>query len=121
DSCLGFPGLTCGPDDDFDIATQSVEESGEPIEGEAVELTPQEGRNLGLIDAEDARGLGLSQLPFGDDVTDSLDQLRLGEQFLRVLEGQVGEDVATTLFNRVPTFLPRLLRLVSPHDLPPPL
>ena len=52
-----------------------------------------------MVDAKEARGLRLRQLAFGDDITDVLRELRLGEHLLGVLEGQVSKDVSATLLN----------------------
>ena len=68
-------GTSRGADGDFHIVSEGVEEPEEPICRVDVEHSANEGRDLGLVNPEDCRGPGLSQLPLGEDAFKERDQL----------------------------------------------
>src|SRR5689334_16857860 len=99
DPCVSLPLIPSRSDDDININPQGIQEPKEPVEREPIELAPHQSRYLGLVDAENRRGLGLSEFAFGDDVADALHEFGLGQQLLGVFQSQVGKDIAATGLN----------------------
>lgn len=52
DRAAGLPLSGLGPNDDFDVHAQFGQESDQPLLGIPLEVTPQEGGHLGLIDPQ---------------------------------------------------------------------
>src|SRR5262249_27099081 len=81
----GFRGA--GPpgraDGDFDIATESVQEAKKPLDGKSIESSPEQCRDLRLVDSQDFCRPCLRELSRGDSVRDALDERCLRKKFLR--------------------------------------
>ena len=107
--------MAVGPHDDLHVAAECVQEPKQPVDRETRELATHQGRDLGLVDTEDDGGLGLGQLSFGDHVSDSLNQLGLGQALLGVGNFEVGKDIAATGLH-LDAFRP--LHSLGPHAIP---
>src|SRR4051794_39966406 len=62
DPRIRLPVVASRPDHDLDVTPQRVQEPEEPVGGEPVELPPEEGRHLGLVDSQELRRPGLREL-----------------------------------------------------------
>ncbi len=71
----------------------------EPFGGEAGKLTPQEARNLGLIDFQYMGGASLSEPPRANSLSDANRKVGLGETLLRVGQTDVSEDIAAAFLD----------------------
>ena len=60
DPCVSVSVSPGRPDNDFHIPAKGVQEPKQTVEGETIELAPHQGGNLGLVNAQEARGLRLS-------------------------------------------------------------
>jgi hypothetical protein len=90
-------GTSFGPHHDLHVVTQRIQEAREPFDGEPAQASAHERTDLRLIDAEDIGRLGLREPALLDDPADLEREIRLGQEFIGVLQPQVGEDVPGTL------------------------
>jgi hypothetical protein len=85
--------LARGPDDDFDVLTQSGEEFHKASNREVTRAIPHQQRDLRLLHAENFGDLHLCQAAVLEDRRDLQGELCLEQLLLRIRKAKVGEDV----------------------------
>ena len=80
--------------DDVDVPTENPQVLEQPVRGETAQAPSQQRRDLGLIDAQEPRGLGLGGSLRGDDLGNPGSEFRFRQGLVGRRHAQVGKDVA---------------------------
>lgn len=88
-----FRGAALRANDDVDFAAEGGEKAHEPFDGEIPEPAAQHARDVGLANAHDLRGLGLTQLSLENDVVNATDQARLEQMGFRFGVAEIGKNI----------------------------
>jgi hypothetical protein len=80
-------------DGDFDPLTEGGQKPEEAVDGVACNAATYERRHLRLVEPEQFGGLGLRELPLGDQVPNALDEFSLGQGQFGVRNAKISEHV----------------------------
>jgi len=80
---------------DFHIAAKLVQEPHQAVGGKAFQPTAGDGRDLGLVKAEDVRRLRLREAASLDDALDMDREDRFGQQGVGVPQAEIGKREAS--------------------------
>ena len=90
--------LVCRPDGNLHVLAQGGEKIHETLDGEGAGSVAHQGRDTGLLDAEDFPRLRLSEAALLDETVNLQGEARFQKLLLGMGKSEIGENVPAALF-----------------------